>query len=134
MLAADFLGKTRERDEDPLPQSYYDAFEKINGDSNNELIVMEEDAEVIGTMQLTFIPSLNYCGSTRVLIESVRIRDDKTGKGYGSKLIEYAIEKAKEKNCRIVQLTTDKKRTDAHRFYERLGFKSTHEGMKLHLF
>jgi GNAT superfamily N-acetyltransferase len=133
MLAADFLGKTREKYEDPLPQSYYDAFDKINEDSNNELVVMEDNGEVIGTMQLTFIPSLNYCGGTRMLIESVRVRDDLTGKGYGSKLIEYAIDIAKEKKCKMVQLTTDKKRKDAHRFYERLGFSATHEGMKLHL-
>jgi N-acetylglutamate synthase-like GNAT family acetyltransferase len=134
MLASDFLGKTRERFENPLPQSYYDFFDKINSDANQELTVAETDGEVIGTMQLTFIPVLNYCGSMRLLIESVRIKDTMTGKGYGEKMIRYAIERAKEKNCRIVQLTSDKRREDALRFYEKLGFKATHEGMKLHLF
>ncbi len=133
MLASDFLGKTREKFEIPLPQSYFDAFEKINSDINQELTVLELDGEVIGTMQLTFIPNLNYGGSLRMLIESVRVKDTMTGKGIGTKMMEYAINRAKEKNCRIVQLTTDKRRKDAHRFYEKLGFAATHEGMKLHL-
>ncbi|MBS1491966.1 MAG: GNAT family N-acetyltransferase [Bacteroidetes bacterium] len=134
MLANDFLGATREKFELPLPQSYYDFFELINSDSYQELTVAEIDGEVIGTMQLTFLPNLNFGGSMRLQIESVRVRDSLTGKGIGTKMMEYAIEKAKEKKCRIVQLTTDKRRKDAHRFYEKLGFTASHEGMKLHLY
>lgn len=134
MLANDFLGKTRERFEMPLPSSYYDFFYRIDADSNQELTVIELDGEIIGTMQLTFIPNLTFCGSMRMMIESVRVKDTMTGKGIGTKMMEYAVERAKKKNCRIVQLTTDKQRKDAHRFYEKLGFKATHEGMKLHLY
>ncbi|MBS1515749.1 MAG: GNAT family N-acetyltransferase [Bacteroidetes bacterium] len=134
MLANDFLGMQREKYETPLPQSYYDFFDKISSDSNQELITAELDGEIAGTMQLTFIPNLNYGGSMRLLIESVRIKEGLTGKGYGSLMINYAIERGKEKNCRIVQLTSDKRRKDALRFYEKLGFKATHEGMKLHLY
>jgi GNAT superfamily N-acetyltransferase len=134
MLANDFLGATREKFELPLPQSYYDFFDLINSDVNQELTVAETDGEVIGTMQLTFLPNLNYGGSMRLLIESVRVKDSITGKGIGTKMMEYAIGRAKERNCRIVQLTTDKRRKDAHRFYEKLGFIASHEGMKLHLY
>lgn len=133
MLANDFLGKSREKFEIPLPQSYYDTFDKINSDPNQELTVLEREGEVIGTMQLTFIPVLIYGGSMRLLIESVRVKESMTGKGIGTKMMEYAIERGRDMNCRIVQLTTDKQRKDAHRFYERLGFEATHEGMKLHL-
>lgn len=133
MLANDFLGKTREKFEIPLPKSYYDFFEMIDSDSNQELTVLELDGEVIGTMQLTFLPNLNFGGSMRLLIESVRVKDSLTGKGIGTKMMEYAINRAKDRHCKIVQLTTDKRRKDAHRFYEKLGFVASHEGMKLHL-
>ncbi len=133
MLANDFLGKTREKFEMPLPSSYYDFFYRIDADSNQELTVLELEGEIIATMQLTFIPYMTYCGSMRMLIESVRVKDTMTGKGIGTKMMEYAIERAKNKKCRIVQLNTDKKRKDAHRFYEKLGFAATHEGMKLNL-
>lgn len=134
MLVTDKLGQHREKFSDPLPQSYIDAFNRIDADPNQELMVMEdESAEVVGTLQLTFIPYLTYQGGTRALIEAVRIRDDKTGQGLGAKFFEWAINRAKEKGVHLVQLTTDKQRPEAVRFYEKLGFKASHEGMKLHL-
>ncbi|MFT7035116.1 MAG: GNAT superfamily N-acetyltransferase [Cyclobacteriaceae bacterium] len=133
MLSNDELGKLRELYEDPLPQSYYNAFGKIDADPNQLLVVVaHENKEIIGTLQLTIIPYLNYQGSSRALIESVRVRDDFTGKGIGANLIQWAIDKAKNEGAYIVQLNSDKQRPDAIRFYEKLGFKATHEGFKLH--
>ncbi len=134
MLAHDKLGKLREDFRTPLPEIYYRAFENINQDNNQELIVIEnEDSEIIGTMQLSFIPYLTYQGGIRAQIEAVRIREDQRGKGIGVQLFLWAIERAKERNAHVVQLTTDKKRPEAIRFYQKLGFQATHEGMKLHL-
>ena len=133
MMADDMLGKTRENFQDPLPIEYLEAFKKIDSDENQELIVVEnEDFEIIGTFQLTFIQYLNYCGGMRAQIESVIIRKDKRGLGIGKQMFEWAINRAKEKNARMVQLTSDKQRPRAIKFYEDLGFKATHEGMKLH--
>lgn len=133
MMADDELGKERESFQNPLPTSYLNAFRKINADENQELIVVEdENFQVIGTCQLTFIQYLNYCGGKRAQIESVMIRKDKRGLGIGRKLLEWAINRAKEKNVRMLQLTSDKKRPRAIRFYEELGFKATHEGIKMH--
>lgn len=134
LLANDQLGQTRESYAEPLSESYYKAFEQIDSDRNQELVVMEnENAEVVGTLQLTFIPYLTYRGSMRAQIEAVRIREDMRGTGAGSEMIRWAIERAKEKKIPLIQLTTDKKRSDAMRFYEKLGFRASHEGMKLHL-
>lgn len=133
MLADDKLGKLRERYEDPLPDLYFQAFENIDKDANQELVVLEnEDEVIIGTLQLTFIPYLTYQGGIRSQIEAVRIRKDFRGKGIGLKLFEWAIQRAKERGAHLIQLTTDKKRPDALKFYEKLGFKATHEGMKMH--
>ncbi|MEM9076679.1 MAG: GNAT family N-acetyltransferase [Bacteroidota bacterium] len=133
MIADDELGKTRENFQNPLPSSYFLAFEKINSDSNQELIVVEDEySEVIGTLQLSFIQYLTYQGGIRAQIEAVRIRKDKRGLGIGKRMFEWAIERAKEKKAHVLQLTTDKKRPKAIRFYEELGFKATHEGMKMH--
>ena len=109
------------------------AFEAIDADERNELIVAELDGEVIGTCQLTFIPGLSRGGAERLLIEAVRIRSDQRGRGLGGDLIRWAVERARARGCRMVQLTTDKRRTDAHRFYANLGFEASHEGMKLAL-
>ncbi|MDI6103247.1 GNAT family N-acetyltransferase [Actinoplanes sp. NEAU-A12] len=109
------------------------AFEAIDADDRNELVVAEENGEVIGTCQLTFIPGLSRGGAERLLIEAVRIRSDQRGRGLGGDLIRWTVERARERGCRIVQLTTDKRRTDAHRFYAALGFEASHEGMKLTL-
>lgn len=133
MLADDPLGARRERYELPLPRSYVDAFEAIRNDPNQELTVAEFDGRVVGVLQLTFIPYLTYQGSWRALIEGVRVSSAMRGQGVGRRLFEWAIERARGRGCRLVQLTTDKVRADALRFYESLGFVASHEGMKLHL-
>ena len=131
MLADDFLGQQRERLEDPLPKCYVNAFREIEEDPNNELIVAELDGEVIGTLQLTFTPSLSHQGSKRCTVESVRVDEKFRGQGFGREMMRWAIERAKEMGCASMQLTTHEDRPDAHRFYESLGFSSTHVGMKL---
>lgn len=133
LLADDPLGARRERFETPLPESYLRAFAAIDADPNNELIVVEQDARAIGVLQLTFIPSLTYQGGWRALIEGVRIDARIRSQGLGRALFEWAIARARERGCHLVQLTTDKTRPDAKRFYEGLGFVASHEGMKLHL-
>jgi GNAT superfamily N-acetyltransferase len=133
MIADDELGKKRENFQKPLPKEYLNAFEKINSDENQELIVVEnENSEIIGTLQLSFIQYLTYHGGIRAQIEAVRIRKDKRGIGIGKIMFEWAINRAKEQNAHLLQLTTDKKRPKAIKFYEDLGFKTTHEGMKMH--
>jgi GNAT superfamily N-acetyltransferase len=134
MLANDKLGQLRESFRVPLPPEYLEAFLKIDADPNQELIVVEDGAnEVIGTMQLSFIPYLTYRGGIRAQIEAVRIREDKRGDGIGRTMFEWAIRRAKERGAHIVQLTTDKQRPEAIQFYEKLGFTASHEGMKLAL-
>ncbi len=134
MIANDELGKLRENFQIPLPRKYYDAFKNIDADPNQELMVIEnEKHQVIGTLQLSFIQYLTYQGGVRAQIEAVRIHEDFRGKGIGQKLFKWAIARAKEKNAHVVQLTTDKKRPKALKFYEDLGFKASHEGMKLHI-
>lgn len=119
--------------QDPLPSEYLNAFSNINNDENQELIVVEDEhSEIIGTLQLTFIQYLTYRGGIRAQIEAVRIREDKRGAGIGKTMFEWAIARAKERNAHLLQLTTDKKRPDAIKFYEALGFTSSHEGMKIH--
>ena len=133
MIADDELGKTRENYQIPLPVEYLNAFEKINSDENQELIVVEnEDLEIIGTLQLSFIQYLTYLGGIRAQIEAVRIRNDNRGLGIGKIMCEWAINRAKERKAHLLQLTTDKKRPKAIKFYEKLGFKQSHEGMKMH--
>ena len=133
MIADDELGKTRENFQTPLPAIYLTAFEHINTDPNQELIVVEnENSEVIGTLQLSFIQYLTYQGGIRAQIEAVRIRKDQRGLGIGKTMFEWAINRAKERKAHLLQLTTDKKRPKAIKFYEDLGFKATHEGMKMH--
>lgn len=133
MMSDDFLGATRERCENPLPESYVKAFEEIESDKNNELIVAEIDGETVGTLQITFTPSISFQGGKRATVESVRVDEKFRNQGIGAALINWVIERAKEKNCVFLQLTTNNERIDSHRFYERLGFKGTHLGMKLYL-
>lgn len=134
MIAKDKLGQLREDFRNPLPQKYYDAFESITTDANQELVVMEDESgQVIGTLQLSFIQYLTYQGGIRAQIEAVRVHEDFRSKGIGQQLFEWAIGRAKEKGAHVVQLTTDKKRPEVLNFYEKLGFKPSHEGMKLHL-
>ena len=133
MLADDDLGSQREKLEDPLPSSYVAAFEKIHSDANHELIVAEWDGGVIGTLHLIFLPSISYQGGLRAQVESVRVDTKYRGQGVGNQMMKWAIERARERGAHVVQLTTHLSRKDAHRFYERLGFKGSHLGMKLSL-
>jgi len=133
MLADDDLGSQREKYEDPLPESYTVAFEQIERDSNHELIVAELNGEVIGTLHLIFLPSISFQGGLRTQVESVRVDKQYQGQGIGGDMMRWAIERAQGRGAHVVQLTTHKSRADAHRFYERLGFKGTHLGMKLSL-
>jgi GNAT superfamily N-acetyltransferase len=141
LLADDQLGSKREDDSTPINQVYIKAFKLIDSDPNNELIVAESttnkgsgtEKEIAGILQLTFIPYLTYQGSLRCLVEGVRVHKNYRGKGVGTKLFEWAIDRAKKKSCHIIQLTSDKQRPDAIRFYQKLGFVASHEGFKLRL-
>jgi GNAT superfamily N-acetyltransferase len=133
MLADDDLGRQRERDEVPLPNSYRQAFEAIDSNPNHELIVAELDGQIIGTLHLIFLPSLSYQGRLRAQVEAVRVDKKFQNRKIGSQMMEYAIQRAKIRGAHMMQLTTHQTRTDAHRFYERLGFKGSHLGMKLNL-
>ncbi|HEY0601256.1 MAG TPA: GNAT family N-acetyltransferase [Herpetosiphonaceae bacterium] len=133
LLADDPLGSQREAYRDPLPQSYEDAFQAIDSDPRQELVVVEHNGAVIGTLQLTFIPGLSFQGGTRAQIEAVRVDREFRSHGIGGRLFEWAIARAREQGCRLVQLTTNASRADAQRFYERLGFVASHVGMKLDL-
>ncbi len=133
LLADDDLGRTRERVEDPVPASYLAAFAAIDGDPRHELVVVEQDGAVVATAQLSFLPSLSHQGAERAQVEAVRVAADRRGSGIGRALLGWLIARAEERGCGQVQLTTDKRRSDARRFYESLGFAATHEGMKLRL-
>jgi len=133
LLADDELGSLRERYENPIPETYYTAYELINGDPNHELIVAELNGEVIGTLHLMFLPSLSFQGGLRAQVESVRVDTRYQNQGIGSQMMKRAIERAKVRAAHMVQLTTHRSRADAHRFYERQGFQGTHLGMKLSL-
>ncbi len=131
MLADDPLGAQRESPDDLAP--YLAAFERLATDPNQQLVVAVRDGRVIGTLQLTVIPGLSRRGATRSIIEGVRIHADERGGGLGTQLIEWAVDESRRQGCHLVQLTSDKSRTDAHRFYERLGFVASHTGFKLEL-
>lgn len=131
MLADDPLGAQRESPDDLTP--YLAALERLNADPHQHLMVAVREGRVVGTLQLSIIPGLSRRGSTRSIVESVRIHADERGSGLGTQLIEWAIDASRRHGCRLVQLTSDRTRTDAHRFYERLGFKASHLGFKLHL-
>jgi len=133
MLADDPLGAAREADVVPLPAGYRDAFAAIDRDPNQELVVAELDGRVVGTIQLTFIPGISRQGAWRALIEGVRIDASVRGMGLGRGMIRWAIDRATARGCRMIQLTSDKSRHDAIRFYQGLGFEATHEGLKLML-
>ena len=131
MLADDPLGAQRESPGDLTP--YLAAFERIAADPNQHQLVADRGGEVVGTMQLTVIPGLSRMGSTRTVIEAVRIRASERGTGLGTEMINHAIEESRRLGADLVQLTSDAARTDAHRFYERLGFTASHLGFKLSL-
>ncbi|MEU6271188.1 GNAT family N-acetyltransferase [Streptomyces populi] len=131
MLADDPLGARRESPDDLTP--YLTALQRLSGDPNQHLVVAVREGRVIGTLQLTLIPGLSRRGATRSVIEAVRVHADERGSGLGTQLIEWAIAESRRQDCRLVQLTSDASRTDAHRFYERLGFEASHIGFKLSL-
>ena len=133
MLADDPLGAKRERTEDPLPDVYREALAEIQALPGCQVIVAERDGQVVGCLQITVIPNLSYQGSRRAIVEGVRIDRSYRGQGLGEALFRYTIDLAWQAGCRLVQLTADRTRADAHRFYERLGFEPTHLGMKLDL-
>ncbi|WP_447895390.1 N-acetyltransferase family protein [Vreelandella sp. GE22] len=131
LLAADPLGSQREDVSMPLNESYIEAFKAIEADPNNLLLIAELDGRLAGMLQLTFTPYLTHQGGWRASIEGVRIHEAFRGQGYGEKMFAHAIALAKEKGCHVLQLASDKQRPDAIRFYEKIGFKATHEGFKL---
>lgn len=133
LLSNDELGKSRECLTQPLDSRYLESFYKINNDPNQYLMVAELDNIIIGTCHSTLIPSLTFTGSTRLQIEAVRIKDDYRRRGVGEEMINEVIRYGKNQGASIIQLTTNKQRSEAILFYQRLGFKPTHEGMKLYL-
>ena len=133
LLADDPLGAKRERYVLPLPASYGAAFVAIDRDPNQELAVACRGPAVVGVLQLTYLPQLTYQGGWRALIEGVRIARAERSQGLGRQMFEWAIGRARSRGCHMVQLTTDKGRPDALRFYQALGFVASHDGMKLHL-
>ena len=133
MLADDDLGSTREDASLPLIAAYTEAFNAIDADPNQLLAVATSNGQVVGTLQLTFLPGLARTGMWRGQIEAVRIAKSFRGAGLGQQMFEWAIAQCKARGCGLVQLTTDKTRPDAHRFYDRLGFEASHIGYKLKL-
>jgi GNAT superfamily N-acetyltransferase len=134
LLAADQLGATRDGVTTPDDLAGYQrAFREIDQDPAHILMVAQSGPDVVGTLQLTFIPGLARHGALRAQIEAVRVADAWRGRGLGAAMMAWAIAEARRRDCALVQLTSDKSRTSAHRFYERLGFVASHEGMKLAL-
>jgi len=134
LIAADQLGATRDGVRDDSDRAAYEqAFRAIDADPAHLLLVAESDGQVVGTMQLSFLPGLARRGALRAQIEAVRVAESTRGSGLGAGMMTWAIDEARRRGCALVQLTSDKSRTDAHRFYERLGFVASHEGMKLRL-
>ncbi|MEL6871073.1 MAG: GNAT family N-acetyltransferase [Pseudomonadota bacterium] len=134
LLADDILGAQRELVAEPLPNEYAAAFQELSQQAGNRLIVAEDEAQrIVGCLQLTITPGIARRGAKRATIEGVRVAANTRGSGLGAQIIKYAIDQARCANCHLVQLTTDKTRPDAHRFYENLGFLPSHIGMKLNL-
>ena len=133
LLADDHLGAGREITAEPLAQDYYVAFDWIAADPNNRLLVAERDGEILGTLQITFLRGLSNVGAWLMLIEAMRVASHLRGQGLGRRIIAQAIELARARGCRSVELLSHKARADAHRFYQQLGFVESHVGMKLAL-
>ena len=130
MLADDPLGSARERIEDPLPPSYFRAFEALERDSNIALVVAQDgDGAVVGCLQLCVLPGLSSQGSSRALIEDVRVAAHCRSRGIGEQLVQWALADARARGCKLVELFTHHTRVDAQRFYKRLGFQPSHVGM-----
>ncbi|MGY1844163.1 N-acetyltransferase family protein [Modestobacter sp. SYSU DS0875] len=133
LYADDALGSAREQPGEPLVADYLRAFAAISDDARTRLVVADVDGEVVGTLQVTFLPHLVRRGGQRAQIEAVRVAAAHRGNGVGRRLVDWAVDRARERGCTLVQLTTDAARADAHRFYESLGFTASHVGMKLPL-
>jgi ribosomal protein S18 acetylase RimI-like enzyme len=132
MLADDALGRGRERNEDPLPPSYFQAFDVVERDPNIQLVVAEGgDGQVVGCLQLCILPGLSSQGASRALIEDVRVATHCRSLGIGEQLVQWAMAEARAKGCRLVELLTHNTRVDAQRFYKRLGFQASHVGMTI---
>jgi ribosomal protein S18 acetylase RimI-like enzyme len=132
MLADDPLGSARERIEDPLPAPYFNAFEAVDRDPNIHLVVAENgDGKVVGCLQLCILPGLSSQGASRALIEDVRVASHCRSQGIGEQIVRWAIDEARARNCRLVELVTHNTRVDAQRFYVKLGFQQSHKGMTL---
>ncbi|MCK1338838.1 GNAT family N-acetyltransferase [Bradyrhizobium sp. 38] len=129
MLADDRLGSARERVEDPLPAVYYEAFARVGRDENLQLVVAESEDRVVGCLQLAILPGISSQGGMRGLLEDVRVASDCRSRGIGEQLVQWAVTEAKARGCNLVELLTHQTRTDAQRFYKRLGFTSSHVGM-----
>jgi len=129
MLADDHLGHARERLEEPLPASYYQAFDAIARASDIELVVAEEAGRVVGCLQLCILPGLSSQGASRALVEDVRVASDRRSRGIGELLLQWAIGEARAKRAALIELLTHESRVDAQRFYGRLGFARSHVGM-----
>jgi GNAT superfamily N-acetyltransferase len=130
LFADDPLGAQREDLSMPLNSAYGAAFAAIESDPNNEVMVIESEGELVGTIQLTFLANLTHKGAWRCQVEGVRIHSDYRGRGVGTRFLEWAIARAEERGCSMMQLTSDKQRLEAIAFYEKLGFRATHEGFK----
>lgn len=133
LLSDDRLSEFREDFSDPINPLYLAALAHIESDPNNELIVVESQRQLVGMLQLTFIPYLSHQGAWRCLIEGVRVVEHSRGRGLGTRIFEWAISRARQRGCAMVQLTSNKQRVDAIRFYRRLGFVDSHEGFKRYL-
>ena len=133
LLADDPLGAGRERFEDPLPNNYYAAFDRIEAREGNILAVAEREGAVVGCLQMTLIPGLSNQGADLALIEGVRVDTSLRSQGVGAQLIQWALDTARARGCQAVELFTHKTRTDAHRFYDRLGFDQSHVGYRIKL-
>lgn len=133
MLSDDILGAAREASEVDTDGPYYDAFREVDADPNQFLCVVEDGKDIIGTLQLSFIPGLARGGLKRGQIEAVRIASERRGEKLGEAMFAWAVDECRAHGCSLIQLTTDKARPDAHRFYDRLGFEPTHIGYKMPL-
>ncbi|NIJ20542.1 GNAT superfamily N-acetyltransferase [Sphingomonas naasensis] len=133
LLWDDETARHREDPREPLDPRYLAAFDAIAADPNQILVAAERDGRLVGTMQLSFLPGLSFRGAWRMQIEAVRIARDVRGQRLGEQMIRWAVDQARARDCKLIQLTSTATRTAAHRFYARLGFVQSHVGMKLHL-
>jgi GNAT superfamily N-acetyltransferase len=131
MLLLDSIAAPLE--EPGITAAQIEAFETIAAHPDNEIVVAQVGGDVVGTLQLTFIPGLSFQGAWRAQVEGVRVRHDMRNQQIGTRLMEWVIGRARDRGCRLIQLSSNKKRLDARRFYERLGFSASHVGMKLYL-